>query len=167
METKGSLQCSQEPVTGPCPETDESSPHLHILSLTSIWIRSSHLCLRLRLPTHPSLSFKLSYQNFVYTSKCAKDPAHLILRNVITFIISDEYKLWSSTLRNFLHISITSSLLRPNILLRSLLTRQTKFHIYTKLQPNIIVLHILNFTIFYELGRQKIPDRKAKIIPLI
>jgi hypothetical protein len=28
MEPAGSLQCSQEPATGHCPEPDESSPHL-------------------------------------------------------------------------------------------------------------------------------------------
>jgi len=33
MECKSSLLCSQEPATGPYPETDESSPHLPILFL--------------------------------------------------------------------------------------------------------------------------------------
>jgi hypothetical protein len=28
MEPEGSLQCSQEPATGPYPEPDASSPHL-------------------------------------------------------------------------------------------------------------------------------------------
>jgi hypothetical protein len=35
-------------------------------------------------------------------------------------ISGDEYKLWSSSLRNFVHYPVTSSLLRPNILLRTL-----------------------------------------------
>jgi hypothetical protein len=29
MEPEGSLQCSQEPVTRPCPETEDSSAHRH------------------------------------------------------------------------------------------------------------------------------------------
>jgi len=33
MESEGSLPCSQEPATGPCPEPDESSPHTVTLSI--------------------------------------------------------------------------------------------------------------------------------------
>jgi hypothetical protein len=31
MEREGSLPCSQEPATDPCPDPDASSPHFHIL----------------------------------------------------------------------------------------------------------------------------------------
>jgi len=33
MEPEGPLLCSQELASGPCPEPDESSPHLPILFL--------------------------------------------------------------------------------------------------------------------------------------
>jgi hypothetical protein len=46
MEPRGSSPCSQEPPSGPCPESDKSSAHLHILFvLRSSLILSSHLCL--------------------------------------------------------------------------------------------------------------------------
>jgi len=36
MAPEGSLSCSQEPETGPCPEADESSPQPHILYLKNL-----------------------------------------------------------------------------------------------------------------------------------
>jgi hypothetical protein len=49
MEPEGSLPCSEEPSTGPCPEPDQSSPYHPILSLWSILILFTHL--RLGLPS--------------------------------------------------------------------------------------------------------------------
>jgi hypothetical protein len=44
MEPKGSLPCSQEPSTGPYPESDQSNPHHHILFLNSKLFHFLFIC---------------------------------------------------------------------------------------------------------------------------
>jgi hypothetical protein len=71
-------------------------------------------------------------------------------------ISGDEYKLLSSSLCNFLHSPVTSSLLGPNILLRTLFSntlslccslnvRDQVLHPYKK-TGRIMVLYVLTFT---------------------
>jgi hypothetical protein len=62
MKSEGSLPCSQEPATRPCPEPDKFGPHPHIL-----FFEDSFLCYP---PIHayvPKWSFplRLSHSNFV------------------------------------------------------------------------------------------------------
>jgi uncharacterized membrane protein len=78
-------------------------------------------------------------------------PAHLDL--ICLMIFGEQFKLWSSSLCNFLHSPVTSSLLGPNILLSCsqipsvcalTVTWETNFHTNTK-QLTITVLCILTF----------------------
>ena len=89
-------------------------PSSHPVSLTSILIQTSHLC----LGSPSSFPTKTLY---AYTC-----PAHLILLAFIT----REVKPWSSSLSNFLQSPVSSSTLGPSIFLNILLsnTPQLMFH---------------------------------------
>ena len=87
-------------------------------------------------------------------------PAHLILLDFITRkILDEEYKSFSTSLRNLLHSSVTSSLLGPNILLNTMFSNTLSFlssrnvndqvsHPY-KTTGKIIVVYILIFKLFF------------------
>jgi hypothetical protein len=103
------------------------------------------------------VSFLLvSHQNPVYASYLPYTcymPAHLILLDLITRpILGEQYRSLSLSLCSFLHSPATSSLLGPNILLRTLLSNTLSLRSPLKMSDQvshpyktgkIIVLYIL------------------------
>jgi len=159
VEPKGSLLHLQVPATCPCPELNRSNPSVHTPTShfwRSILILSFHLCLDL-----PSSLFLSGFPiNTLYTPLLspirATSPAHLILLDFITLtMLSEEYRLLSSSLCSFLHSSVTSSLLGPSILLCTLFSNMLSLHSSLnvsnqvshpyKRTGKIIVLYILIF----------------------
>ena len=98
----------------PVPTTPSHFPKIHLNIILPSMSESPQWSLSLRFP----------HQNPVHNSTlpiCATCPAHLILLHFTTrTILGKEYRSLSSSLRNFLHSPITSSLLGTNTLLNTL-----------------------------------------------
>jgi hypothetical protein len=145
----------------PVPILRQSNP-IHTLPANHLKIHSDPI------PPTPwssewSLSFGLFHQNlvhFTFPSHACHMPClpHSPWLDLISGIWG-EYKLWSSSLCNFLHSPVTSPLLGPNILLRTLFSntlslcsslsvRDQVSHLY-KTTGRIMVLYILTFTFLY------------------
>jgi len=128
----------------------------HPTSWRSILILYFHLSLGLQSGLFLSgFPTKIQYTPPLYPLH-ATCPTHLILLDFITWkIYSEEYRSLSSSLCSFLHSSVISSLLGPNILLSTLFSNTLGLrsslnvsdqvpHPY-KTTDKIIVMYILNF----------------------
>ena len=130
----------------------------HPTSWRTILILSYYLCLGLPSDFFPSDFPTKPLYKLLLSSICATCPAHLILLDLTTrTIMGEEYRSLSSSWCSFLHFPITSSLLGPNILLRTLFSNTlslgppsvwaTKFPTLTKHRQNYSCVY-LNVYIF-------------------
>ena len=138
MKLEGSSPHSQGHATCPYPELAPSSPHTHI--------HFSKINLNIILPSMPGSPSGLLPSGFLtktlYTPLLspirATCPAHLIILDFITrTILGEVYRLFSSSLCNFLHSPVTSSLLGSNILLITLFSNTLSLRSYLNVSDQV------------------------------
>ena len=132
--------------------------HIPTSHLPEIYLNIIHTSTPMSPQWSPSLRFP--HQDTPYTPLSspirATCPAHLILLYFITrTILGEEYRSFSSSLCNFLHSPVTSSILGPNIFLNTMFSNTLSFlssrnvsdqvsHPYTRIGKIISVYNLLN-----------------------
>jgi hypothetical protein len=130
----------------------------HPISPSSILILSTHLRLGLPIGLFSSGFPSNNLYALLFFPIRATCPAYFILDLITLIILDEQYKSRSSSLCNFPHSPVTSSLFGPNILLSilfsntlslcsSLNVRDQVSHPY-RIKGKIIFLYILMFTFF-------------------
>jgi hypothetical protein len=131
MEPEGSLPHSRGPAICPYHKPARSNPCFHIPPLK--------IHLNIMLPYTPGFSTWFLYlmflrQNSVYASTIPPTrymPCHFIFPDFIARkILGEGYKSLSSSLIIFLHSLVTSYILGPNILLKTLLSNTLSLTAY-------------------------------------
>ena len=169
MKTEGLLPHSQEPVTCPYPESDQSSPCLPSHFLNIYFNITSHLRLCLPSGIFPAgFPTKTLCTSLLFPMPAAS-PVHLIFLGLITRVIFGECKSQISSLCTILHYPVSSSLLGPNILPSTLFS--DTFSLCSSLSVsgqvshpyqtagNIKFQYILVLYFGYQTGRQNILHR--------
>jgi hypothetical protein len=133
MTPEGALQCSHKPTTQPSIKPDKSSPcpPYHFFKIHfSIIILHVHLSLQAVSLLHvtPPPAARTLYV-FLFSPIHYTRPAHTILLQLITLIVSDAHKKWHSSLHSFVQPSVTSSLLGPNSFLTISLSNTSSLYI--------------------------------------
>jgi hypothetical protein len=111
------------------------SINLHSISLRSILILASHLHVGLLSSLFPSgFPIKTLYASLSYA--CCMLCTSFLLDLIILIIVSEEYKLWSFSLRNFLQLNVVSSILGPNIILSALFSNVIRLCFVFNMRPS-------------------------------
>ena len=136
MDPKGSLPHSQVPASCPHPESARSSTYTsHFLNIHLIL--SSHLSLS--LPSglfHSDFPTITLYMTLFSPIRATYSASLILLDFIIRKILGEEYRSWSSSLRNFPHSTFTSFILGVNILLNTILKHLQPTYLPQYKQPS-------------------------------
>jgi hypothetical protein len=128
MRPEGSLQRSQEPSTGPCPQPDHSSPHHLIPSLQDPYNIIHPPTSWSSWWSFPSGFPTISLYAFLFSPFHTAFPAHTLpLHLTILSILGEEYKFRGPSLDSF---ATTPHFISP-------CTKYSPHHLHTHTEPRV------------------------------